>query len=213
MWNVNIKSNTIWSVKSRNQYEYFNYEGMSNGSGYVLILRAFTDIDGNKKFIYVKVSNLATRSINNSISVMGQKCQWYIDADNIFTGDQRALESYQECLEVDDYNRIISYLIDYFNLNKIKKAKSKKTEDDIEIYQQRIHKFGIDIFVVENDNVKVNPKNKKLLLSDTAKEDIIYNSKTDEDIRILCDKYQIYPIKAIKEIRNRLVYQHKQKEG
>ena len=45
------------------------------------------------------------------------------------------------------------------------------------------------------------------------KKDIIYNSKTDEDIRLLCDKYKIYPIKAIKEIRNRLIYQHKQKEG
>ena len=29
----------------------------------------------------------------------------------------------------------------------------------------------------------------KLILSESAKQDIIYNSKTDEDIRILCDKY------------------------
>ena len=78
--------------------------------------------------------------------------------------------------------------------------------------QEMIHKFGINVFVTQNKDVKLS-KSKKLILSKKAKDDIIYNSKTDEDIRNLCDKYQIYPIKAIKEIKNRLVYQHRQKEG
>lgn len=80
------------------------------------------------------------------------------------------------------------------------------------IQQKRVHKFGIDVFITENENVKLSKTN-KLILSDSAKDDIIYNSKTDEDIRILSDKYQIFPVKAIKEIRNRLIYKHKQKEG
>lgn len=78
--------------------------------------------------------------------------------------------------------------------------------------QQRIHKFGIDVFITENDDVKIS-KSEKLILSNSAKQDIIYNSNTESDIRHLSDKYQIFPVKAIKEIRNRLVYRHKQKEG
>ena len=78
--------------------------------------------------------------------------------------------------------------------------------------QQCIYKFGINIYVTENKNVHITNKG-KLLLSEECKNDIIYNSKTDEDIFILCQKYHIFPIKAIKEIRNRLIYRHKQKEG
>lgn len=136
----------------------------------------------------------------------------YVELDVLQTGDQRSLETYKATINNDDLNSVIKDVKDYFNLHIKRERSIKPKQKEIEIPQQRIYKFGIDVYVTENEHVKVNSK-KQIILTKEAKDDIIYNSQTDEQIRILCDKYKIYPLKAIKEIRNRLIYQHKQNEG
>lgn len=209
MWNVNIRKGSIWTTKSLNQYEDLNYRGMRFGNKKVLILSAYTDINGNKIFTYLDIPD---KKHNGYIYVNINKDKYYVEIDTIQTGDQRALEEFIDNVSISDMNKVIKEARQHFNLQNFKEDKKIIRKEEDEVYQQRIFKFGIDVYVTENENVKID-KSKKIILSSKAKDDIIYNSKTDEDIRILCDKYKIYPIKAMKEIRNRLAYQHKQKEG
>ena len=102
--------------------------------------------------------------------------------------------------------------LEFTTFRKLLTIASKISRKQAVNSQKNIEKFGITVYITENEDVKLTKSN-KIKLSKKAKEDIIYNSKTDEDIKILCEKYSIYPIKAIKEIRNRLIYQHKQNEG
>lgn len=213
MWNIYLKRGTIWSVKSINQYEQC-YEGMSAGLCYVLILSIFTDQYQNHKFTYIKLrENDFKKEERDYISITdNENKDWFVDFNSLFTGDQRALELYKSSIDNNTFNIIIKEIKNHFNLNMIKEKRSIIKEKEFEVPQQRIYKFGIDVYVTENEHVKVNFK-KQIILSKEAKDDIIYNSQTDDQIRILCDKYKIYPLKAIKEIRNRLIYQHKQNEG
>ena len=210
MWNVCLRRGTIWSVKSINQYEQI-YEGMTAGTSNVLILTAFQDEKGLNKFTYIKAKDYKKPDkYYKSIKVNDRI--FYLELENILTGDQRALDNYIGTVDNEDFKSIISTLKDYFNLHIKRKRSIKPKQEKIEIPQQRIYKFGINVYVTENEHVKVNSK-KQIILTKEAKDDIIYNSQTDDQIRILCDKYKIYPLKAIKEIRNRLIYQHKQNEG
>ena len=209
MWNVNIRKGTIWNVKSLNQYDY-NFPGMKFCGGRVLILSAYTDVNNNKIFTYLEVSD---RKKADKYYIDINKDKFAVELNTIQTGDQRALESFVDNVSFLDMNKVIKAARDHFNLHNYKEDKRpRKNKEEQEIPQQRIFKFGIDVYVTENEHVHINDA-KKILLSPEAKNDIIYNSKTDQDIEILCEKYKIYPVKAIKEIRNRLVYQHKQKEG
>lgn len=213
MWNIYLKRGTIWSVKSINQYEQ-SYEGMSAGLCYVLILSVYIDQYQNHKFTYIKLKeNDFKKEERDYISITdNENKDWFVDFNSLFTGDQRALELYKSSIDNNTFNIIIKEIKNHFNLNIIKEKQSVIKEKEFEVPQQRIYKFGIDVYVTENEHVTVNSK-KQIILSKEAKDDIIYNSKTEDQIRILCDKYKIYPIKAIKEIRNRLIYQHKQNEG
>ena len=213
MWNIYLKRGTIWSVKSINQYEQ-SYEGMSAGLCYVLILSVYIDQYQNHKFTYIKLKeNDFKKEERDYISITdNENKDWFVDFNSLFTGDQRALELYKSSIDNNTFNIIIKEIKNHFNLNIIKEKQSIIKEKEFEVPQQRIYKFGIDVYVTENEHVTVNSK-KQIILSKEAKDDIIYNSKTEDQIRILCDKYKIYPIKAIKEIRNRLIYQHKQNEG
>lgn len=209
MWNVNIRKGTIWNVKSLNQYDY-SFPGMRFCGGRVLILSAYTDVSGNKIFTYLDIHE---RKKLDRIYIGIDKDKYFVELNTIQTGDQRALESFVDHVSFTDMNNVIKAARDHFHLHNYKEDKRpRKTEEEKEIPQQRIYKFGIDVYVTENEHVHVNDA-KKIILSADAKQDIIYNSATDEDIRALCDKYKIYPMKAIKEIKSRLVYQHKQKEG
>lgn len=210
MWNIYLERGTVWSVKSINQYEE-HYEGMSAGSGYVLILSAFTDEFQRQKFTYLKVKPIQYGE-RSFYRIKVNDNYMYVELDTLHTGDQRSLNNYIATISIEDLNNVINAAKNHFNLNIKKERIIKPKKEEIEIPQQRIYKFGINVYVTENENVKVNSK-KQIILSKEAKDDIIYNSKTDDQIRILCDKYKIYPLKAIKEIRNRLVYQHKQNEG
>lgn len=210
MWNIYLKRGTIWSVKSINQYDE-RYEGMCAGNCQVLILSAYTDQFNNPKYTYLKVKQTEYGE-RSYYRIKVNKEYLYVELDNLHTGDQRSLCSYQGTISHEDLNNVIKAAKDHFNLNIKKERTVKPKEKEIEIPQQRIYKFGINVYVTENEHVKVNSK-KQIILSKEAKDDIIYNSKTDDQIRVLCDKYKIYPLKAIKEIRNRLIYQHKQKEG
>ena len=215
MWNNQIRKGSLWTVKSLNEYEE-QYEGMTFGNTMVLILSAYYDAQINKRiFTYLKISNVKKDDTKYIPAVINNKTK-YIEIANLYTGDQRALDTYITQFSYNFLNDIITQVKDYFDLHKKKEKEitrvKPKEEKSNENGQQRIYKFGIDIYVTENEDVKIS-KTKKLILSNKAKEDIIYNSKTNEDIRILSNKYQIFPTKAIREIRNRLVYQHKQKEG
>ena len=212
MWNFYLKRGSIWSVKSLNEYD-FSYEGMHNGSKDVLVLSFFTNIDGSEKYTYLLTSK-HKRPDKTYEEIIFNNNPLYIELDNLKTGDIKALDKYQGVLNLTDLYKIIDSAKNYFNLNKTRlKIVTEKPKEKIEEpFTYKIHKWGIDIYVIESNDIKIDDK-KRLHLSTRMKEDIIYNSNTEEDIRILSDKYQIYPVKAIKELRSRLIYEHKQHKG
>lgn len=212
MNNKDIQPGSIWMVKSLNEFDKY-YNGMSLGSSRILIISVFKHSNDSIKFTYVKLSKY--RKKDNNIDYLELKLKdtkFFLDLSELFQGTEEALEYHIYNLQESNYLTIKDIIQSNFNITLNNTIDSRKIINNSKNNQQRIHKFGIDIFVTENTDVKLT-KNKKLILSNKAKQDIIYNSKTEEDIRILSDKYQIYPVKAIKEIRNRLVYQHKQVEG
>ena len=212
MNNKDIQPGSIWMVKSLNEFDKY-YNGMSLGSSRILIISVFKHSNDSIKFTYVKLSKY--RKKDNNIDYLELKLKdtkFFLDLSELFLGTEEALDYHIYNLQEPNYITIKDIIQSNFNIILNNTLDSRKIINSSKINQQRIHKFGIDIFVTENTDVKLT-KNKKLILSNKAKQDIIYNSKTEEDIRILSDKYQIYPVKAIKEIRNRLVYQHKQVEG
>lgn len=214
MWNKNIKRGSIWSVKSYNQYEYENYLGMSLNTSYVLILSYFVDNYNIHKFTYLKATYFKKpNKLYTQIIFKGEPL--YIDIESLHTGQQECLEFYKGCIDSSTVNNIVDLTKDYFNLKSEKPRNTFKkinTQNTIisDNSQQKIYKFGIDIFVTPSDNVKITNTN-RLKLSDRAKQDILKNSFDEEHIQYLCSKYKIYPTKAIKEIKNRLVYQYKNK--
>lgn len=212
MNNKDIQPGSIWMVKSLNEFDKY-YNGMSLGSSRILIISVFKHSNDSIKFTYVKLSKY--RKKDNNIDYLELKLKdtkFFLDLSELFQGTEEALDYHIYNLQEPNYLTIKDIIQSNFNITLNNTIDSRKIINNSKNNQQRIHKFGIDIFVTENTDVKLT-KNKKLILSNKAKQDIIYNSKTEEDIRILSDKYQIYPVKAIKEIRNRLVYQHKQVEG
>ena len=212
MNNKDIQPGSIWMVKSLNEFDKY-YNGMSLGSSRILIISVFKHNNDSIKFTYIKLSRY--RKKDNDIDYMELRLKdtrFFLDLSELFQGTEEALDYHIYNLQEPNYITIKDIIQSNFNIILNNTLDSKKIINNSKNNQQRIHKFGIDIFVTENTDVKLT-KNKKLILSNKAKQDIIYNSKTEEDIRILSDKYQIYPVKAIKEIRNRLVYQHKQVEG
>lgn len=212
MNNKDIQPGSIWMVKSLNEFDKY-YNGMSLGSSRILIISVFKHSNDSIKFTYVKLSKY--RKKDNNIDYLELKLKdtkFFLDLSELFQGTEEALDYHIYNLQERNYLTIKDIIQSNFNITLNNTIDSRKIINNFKNNQQRIHKFGIDIFVTENTDVKLT-KNKKLILSNKAKQDIIYNSKTEEDIRILSDKYQIYPVKAIKEIRNRLVYQHKQVEG
>lgn len=212
MNNKDIQPGSIWMVKSLNEFDEY-YNGMSLGSSRILIISVFKYNNDSIKFTYIKLSRY--RKKDNDVDYMElrlKNTRFFLDLSELFQGTEEALDYHIYNLQEPNYITIKDTIQSNFNIILNNTLDSRKIINSSKINQQRIHKFGIDIFVTENTDVKLT-KNKKLILSNKAKQDIIYNSKTEEDIRILSDKYQIYPVKAIKEIRNRLVYQHKQVEG
>lgn len=212
MNNKDIQPRSIWMVKSLNEFDKY-YNGMSLGSSRILIISVFKHNNDSIKFTYIKLSRY--RKKDNDVDYMELRLKdtrFFLDLSELFQGTEEALDYHIYNLQESNYITIKDIIQSNFNIILNNTLDSRKIINSSKINQQRIHKFGIDIFVTENTDVKLT-KNKKLILSNKAKQDIIYNSKTEEDIRILSDKYQIYPVKAIKEIRNRLVYQHKQVEG
>lgn len=211
MWNYNIKQGSIWSVKSFNESNE-EYKGMTYGTSYILILSAFTDTDNEKRITYLKVAS-SKRPNKHYTSIKYKDRTAYVELNELKTGNQKCLNKFIYSISFEDLNKVVNAAKEYFNLN-VKKQKSQHNTPitDIEQPRERIHKFGIDIYVVPSDDVKIDD-NKRLILSDNVKDDIIYNGATDDDILVLCNKYQIYPVKAIKELRYRLIYQHKHKQG
>lgn len=178
---------------------------MTGGVSQVLVLSAYLDIDGIRRFTYLRVFNTPVLDyIYVKVKIKGNIK--YVRIEDLQRGDQRCLDKYIGSIEYSDYISLVDICKNKRGLIDTNKQIIKKNT------QKKIHKFGIDIYATENENVHIT-ENGRLILSKEAKEDIIYNSSTDDEIRSLSEKYQIFPIKAIKEIRNRLVYQHKQKEG
>ena len=214
MWNKNIKRGSIWSVKSYNQYEDENYLGMSLNTSYVLILSYFLDNYNVHKFTYLKATYFKKpNKLYTEINFKGEPL--YIDIEFLHTGQQECLEFYKGCIDYQVVNNIVDLTKDYFNLkhekpiNLSKKVILQNTTVTTDL-QQKIYKFGINIFVTPSNNVKITNSN-RIILSDIAKKDILQNSFDEEHIQHLCNKYKIYPTKAIREIKNRLVYQYKNK--
>lgn len=214
MWNYFIKRGALWTTKSLNVYESY-YPGMSYGTSIILINNIFKDENGNTVFTYFKTSKLKQNHLFYK-EVKIEKDTLYILLDNIYSGVVTSLDAFYADIKEEDLIDIIKSCEVYYNFKISKKKESTivsvETEETKEETQQRLFKFGIDIYVTENEHVKITT-NKKIILSPEAREDIIYNSKTEEDLLELCKKYKIFPVKAIKEIRNRLQWQHRQNKG
>lgn len=198
----NIRKGSIWTTKSTNEFDY-QFDGMTCGTSQVLILSYFVDPTGINRVSFLRVYNAPILNYYFvKVNVRGNIK--YVKIEPVQYGDARCLDSYQSSINYDDLMLVIKAAK---SLEQPQKVEKKKEESK----QQTIHKFGIDIYATENENVHITESG-KLLLSKEAKEDIIYNSTTEKELLTLCDKYQIYPIKALREIRNRLKYQHRQKE-
>lgn len=215
MWNKNIKRGSIWSVKSYNQYENENYLGMSLNTSYVLILSYFLDSNNIHKFTYLKATYFKKpNTLYTEITFKGEPL--YIDIESLHTGQQECLEFYKGYIDYDTVNTIVDLTKDYFHLKHEKPTITSYKQKNVQAnipqnnLQQKIYKFGINIFVTPSNDVKITNSN-RIILSKTAKMDILNNSATQEQIQHLCNKYKIYPTKAIREIKNRLVYQYKNK--
>lgn len=225
MWNINLRRGAIWSTKSLNEVQEYEkvYEGMTNGHMYVLLVSVFTDPFKQHRCTYFKMSKCKPKNrLYEEIQINDKT--WYVLIENLYSGDVKALDEFISSIPFEKYCFIVNSAKEYFNLKPCKKEnyiesikKPVKTEprsnlEDFkgEVPIQKIHKFGIDILVKENSDVTITKSN-RICLSESAKLDIVHNSKTDEDLKLLSDKYKIYPVKAIREIRNRLVYQYKHK--
>lgn len=231
-----ILPGSIWSVKSRNEYENNNYLGMSFGQQKILILNY------NKKqntITYLKVGKpTCTGEKFMLLSNINSTKLYEIKLSGIYIGCVECLDKLLNALSSHTVNGILANIFDIFEIPRIPGNKcnandkllynrlyiNKSFEELSGDYtyipnsittqskQQQLHKYGIDVYITENTNVHIDSNN-KIILSDNAKEDFIYHGSTEEDRLKLCDKYLIYPEKAIREIRNRLIYRHKQKEG
>lgn len=214
MWNVNLKAGTIWSVKSINEYDY-RYAGMTCGVSYVLILSVFEDEYGNKRFTYIRVSYGDKSNVLTMQSSLNDKLL-YITLEQLLTGDQRSLDKYIGTIKPKEYNNILKCLRDYFNLNYEKKSKllesnthiNKKVKKDISDTGVQLHKYGMVIIVVPNEDVSIDDRN-RILLSNKAKQDILNNTNCYQDLVEMSNKYQIYPDSAIRVIKSKLKYQAK----
>lgn len=213
MWNINIRSGSIWTVKSINELSEGDkiFEGMTYGTSYVLLLSAFTDIDNVKKFTYFKVHRTPIKYKTMLPIVINSNKTMYVELDQIQTGNQKSLESFIYRITLNQIQGIAKAAKSYFNLNIDRKRlkTSINTEKVIkESLNRKIFKFGIEVYVKESENVHIDNHN-RIMLSNKARQDIIVNGIDDVHIEDLCYKYQIFPVKAIKEIRRRLVYQQK----
>ena len=221
MWNVNFRRGTIWEVKSINECDK-DYYGVGFNNHLILMLSVFTDESGKQKYTYLTIDDRKTFKYKTYIDIDMKNCIKYVEIDRLLTGEILSLKRYICDIQNVDLDKILNSLKIQFNIFRprqkemdmvtiIKNTKQKPKLTSIpDNNQQKLYKFGIEIFVTPNEDVTIT-KSKKLTLSDKAKLDIINNSQTESDLAILCEKYQIYPIKAIREIRNRLVYQFKQK--
>lgn len=214
MWNANLKAGTVWSVKSLNEHDS-SYLGMTYGISYVLILSVFEDEYGNKKFTYCRVNYYNKSSVLTLQSNIGNQLI-YIDLEHLYTGDQRALDSYIGTLTVREYNGLLKCLRDYFNLNYEKKNKLSESQTHINKKPVKskldkgvqLHKYGMVVIVVPNDDVHIDDRN-RIILSDKAKYDILNNTDCYQDVVDISNKYQIYPDSAITVIKSKLKYQAK----
>ena len=127
MWNINLKSGTIWSVKSSNQYDNI-YEGMSGGTKDILILSVFTDLNNMEKITYLKIDKYSKHNKKLLRYEIDGSSYWF-DTENLYTGDRRCLESYITTVPKIFYNQIIKYIKEYFNLDNIPKESKIKKND------------------------------------------------------------------------------------
>ena len=104
MWNINLKSGTIWSVKSSNQYDNI-YEGMSGGTKDILILSVFTDLNNMEKITYLKIDKYSKHNKKLLRYEIDGSSYWF-DTENLYTGDRRCLESYITTVPKIFYNQI-----------------------------------------------------------------------------------------------------------
>lgn len=218
MWNVNYKSGSIWTTKSLNQYEYENYKGMSFGTKNILILSTYIDVSGIEKFTYLELERRYQESeFNTYLEITIDTSLYYINFNNIYTGDKRALDTF--VCNIDKYyeKEVFDMLGLHFNFFR-KKNKKEETKIVIEKEQEKevvkkpkqktqtIHKYGIDITFIPSKHISLLP-NGKFSFSDNFNKDILSSKEPGE----LSIKYNIFPEKAIREIRNRKKYSNKNK--
>lgn len=181
-----VAKGAIWYTKSLNEYNY-TVEGMTAGSK--LVFTIGNHYSDKNLFTYLKIFDKYDKFrypivINNQVK--------FIDYSQMYTGNTAALHTLETRLDFNTTNTII---------NKIKYSDKNLNKYFI------LNKFKIKVVVIENEDVKIDIL-KRIILSDKAKQDII-NTKDENDLNLLCGKYQIYPIKALKEIKSRLIYKAK----
>lgn len=225
MWNINLRKGTIWSTKSLNEVQEYEkvYEGMTNGHQTVLLISVFRDQFNIHRCTFFKITKIKPKNRVYEVLLINNK-EWYVLIDNLYSGDVKALDEYIDSISFEDYCYYVKSAKEYFNLKpckrehymeRIKKPVKTEPRGNVEDFLQgnpiqKIHKFGIEVSVIENENVKITKSN-RICLNDVAKMDILNNGTNEQKLTELCNKYKIFPTKALREIRNRLVYQYKTK--
>ena len=232
MWNKNIIQGNVWSVKSLNVYDE-EYTGMAHGEHLVLILSVYRDINAIMKFTYLKIEYRPNFKFSNIKTINRLKKEYYINLDNIYTGDVRALNEYQFNLKSYEIQDILKTIKCNFNfIKKIKKSELKIEKQKLKVNElntlinmvdkytrpetyideerptyEHIKKFNLDISFSPSEHIKLD-KNNKFVLSTQFKNDLVGNKSSKE----LSEEYLVFPEKAINQMRSRMRYRYKQKQ-
>lgn len=207
MWNYNIKSGSIWTLKSLNEFNE-NYMGMRFGEQTILILSTYIDENNIEKFTYLTLDRNIRYNTSLYKIVQINNMEYYINYDNVYTGDRRSLNSFISNINEIDIKEVLSMLGLHFNFGKKKKEQQVKTDIQFTHTPEftTIHKYGMDVEFIPSKDVYL-ADNGRLILSDKIKRDIL----NDVNVDSIAVKYQLFPQQAIRIIKSKLKYQIKHK--
>lgn len=203
MWNFNAKLGAIWTLKSLNEFDE-SYLGMRFGEQLVLILSTYIDEYEVEKFTYLMLD----RDVKNTASLYKEielyNKTYYINYDNIYTGDRRSLNNYLQSINENEVKEVLNMLGLHFNF--FKKKKEQKIEPETTVTKipeyTTVYKYGMNVEFIPSKDVYL-ASNGKLMLSDKVKQDILNNVEPNR----ISLKYHIFPEQAVRIIKSKLKYQ------
>ena len=208
MWNYNLRQGTIWALKSMNSYDE-HYEGMAFGEIYVLILSVYTDENNIEKFTYLKLDKIIKNDFYTYEEIQTDEGKFFINFNYINTGDRRSLERYITCLDKITIHNILNTIKTHYSFLNVKKEKDiiKTTNVNKPKFEKNLittHKYNTVVQFIESEHIQL--KKDRFKFSQEFKNDVV-----NMDPKQISIKYNIFPLRAIKIIKSKLIYANKHK--